>query len=420
MQDDTAIEELGTGPPGNSTWKSIFVQDLDLDAEICHIFKQAKILTVQDVLDVESGKGLLKIGGIWQKQYRDICRALREVGASPDGKEVEQPHKAVPKTPVTPLKDMSAGELSDAGTLLKSAGTRTVRDLSPDGKAMELPRREVEVAPTETRPPLFAQTIAIGTEQRVEKAGLRTVVFVDFEHWHVSLKTLYQRRPNIQTWFDDAKTRGKLLEVTFFGDFSDTGGMRDEINYIRRFTNRIIETKNTSLYSKKSFTDFIMLDVIYQKVFAFPEIEQVILFTGDGDFCSVASYLRNFCSKVVGVYCIDGAISNQLEAIADWCVRLPLDVERYAECRKAILKNLRYTEAHALSPTFRHTVRLVSEHYQMDDDLVESELRQLIEEGIVYTMPQHSRRDYGVMVNILKVNWDMVENTQQKPPIEVG
>lgn len=239
---------------------------------------------------------------------------------------------------------------------------------------------------------------------------LKTAVFVDYEHWYVALKEIHQRKPNLGAWFDDLTQRGKLLEVTFFGDFSDAGGMREEINNIRLFSNRIIETKNISLHAKKSFTDFIMLDNIYQKIISSPEIEQVILFTGDGDFCSVAAYLRHFCAKVVGVYGVDGAISSQLEATAHWCERLPFSAEPHVECRRAILRNLKYAHTHSKSATFRPTVRLVAEHYDLYEDAVEAELRLLLDEGIVYTMPERSRRDYTIMLNVLKVRWNLVED----------
>jgi len=224
---------------------------------------------------------------------------------------------------------------------------------------------------------------------------------------YFSLKNLHRRRPNLRTWFEDLKTRGRLLEVTFFGDFSESGGLKNEINNIRMYTNRIIETKNPSEYSKKDFTDFIMLDNIYQKIIASPETEQVVLFTGDGHFASVASYLRNFCSKVVGVYGVDKGISGQLEGISDWCVRIPFVNEPYMECREAILKNLKHAEDHTKSPTFNSTVQRVAEHYNLPDDAVEAELKRMIAEGVVYTVSERSRWDYTVMLNILKVNWEL-------------
>lgn len=190
-----------------------------------------------------------------------------------------------------------------------------------------------------------ANLITIESEQPITekpKHLMSTVAFVDYEHWFNSLNNLHGRRPNIQAWFHDIKKRGRLVEVTFFGDFSESKGMSKEINYIRQFTSRIIETKNTSKHLKKNFTDFIMLDNIYQKVISSPEIEQVVLFTGDGDFSSVVSYLRNFCDKVVGVYGVENALSIQLDNTSDWCERVPFKNETYMECRIAIIKNIQF------------------------------------------------------------------------------
>ena len=237
----------------------------------------------------------------------------------------------------------------------------------------------------------------------------KTVAFIDFEHWYIAIKEIHDRRPNIQAWFDDLRTRGQLLDVIFFGDFSESSGIRDELNHIRRFTNHVVETANIGHHAKASFTDFIMLDNIYQKVISSPEIEQIVLFTGDSDFCSVASYLRNFCGKTVGLYGIDNAISSQLEAISNWCIRLPFSNEPFQECRTAILKNLQYAESHTKAPTFKATVRKVSEYYDLPEDAVEAELKLMLEEGLLYTLPERSRRNYTVMLNVLHVKWEKVD-----------
>ena len=253
---------------------------------------------------------------------------------------------------------------------------------------------------------------AISEQPKAAGKLLKTAAFVDFEHWYISLREIHGRKPNIQAWFDDLRTRGQLLDVIFFGDFSENSAMRDELDHIRRFSNHVVETTNIAPHAKASFTDFIMLDNIYQKVISSPDLEQIILFTGDSDFCSVASYLRNFCGKTVGLYGIDNAISSQLEAISNWCIRLPFSTEPYQECRTAILKNLRYAESHTKSPTFRATVRKVSEHYDLPEDAVEAELKLMIEEGIVYTLPERSRRNYTVMLNVLHVKWEKISDTE--------
>lgn len=369
---------LCTGPPKT-------IDDLNIEAETRRTLKQAGICTVQDILETEGGKGLQKVGGIWQKQYRDIRDALSEYGIS-------MQTSAVPSAKLPT-------ELSPPARGIPIGGLHTNRETTAEPKEEEL---------TESPPLLEVVRPFPQRESKSATLGLRTVVFIDYEHWYIGLKRQLQRKPNIQAWFDNAKQRGRLLEVTFFGDFSDSGGMRDEISRIRLFTNRIIETGNIGNHLKKDFTDFIILDNIYQKIIASPEIEQVILFTGDGHFSSVASYLRNFCSKVVGIYAVDDALSVQLEATSDWCVKLPLDVEKYVGCREAILTNLKYAEEHAKTPTFHPTIRLVSEHYNLDEDLVESELRRMLGDGTIYTVPTRSRRDYTSMINVLKVNWNQV------------
>ena len=327
------------------------IDSLRLSREILTMLRGARIVTVGDLVRMEREQGLLRVRNLGRTHYQQIETALAELGLMLDGSPVE---RKAPEKPPQPAPVNSQG------------------------------------------PP-----------------GLKTAVFVDYEHWYVALRELHHRKPNIKLWFDDLKKRGKLLEVTFFGDFSDAGGMRDELEKIRCFTNRINETKNPSLYSKKSFTDFIMLDNIYQKVISSPELEQIILFTGDGDFCSAAAYLRNFCGKRLGIYGVDNAFSVQLEEISDWCVRIPFISEPRWECRVAILKNIQYALEHAKSPTFRPTVRLVAEHYGLPEDAVEAELRLLLNEGVRYTMPERNRRDYTMMMNVLHINQSIAGAAEQ-------
>lgn len=85
-----------------------------------------------------------------------------------------------------------------------------------------------------------------------EPEALKTMAFVDFEHWYVALQKIHSRRPNVQAWFDDLRTRGRLVDVAFFGNFSDDDGMRDELDQIRRFTNHIVETKNAPLMRRQT------------------------------------------------------------------------------------------------------------------------------------------------------------------------
>lgn len=382
VTEDIAIDE-GIDPLAGS------LNRLHLSSRTREALKNAGMRTIQDILTAEQEKRLMQVRNIGKACRKEIELALNERGISLDGSVlVVKSYSENPSTPTNKADNENP----------------PVRDRETQAAPVAEAASPVEMSPQASATISFEQYQAVAQNN---SALPKTAVFVDYEHWVFSLKELYQRKPNIDTWFSDLKKRGHLLEVTFFGDFSDDGGMKDELANIRIFSNRIIETKNPNEHHKKDFTDFIMLDNIYQKVFASPEIEQVVIFTGDGHFSSVASYLRNYCSKIVGVYGIDKAISKQLETVSDWCVRIPFVDEPCLDCRAAILKNLKYAEEHTISPTFLNTVRYVAEFYDFPEDLVTSELRLMLDEGVVQTFAERSRWDFTTMLNILKVNWEL-------------
>ena len=134
--------------------------------------------------------------------------------------------------------------------------------------------------------------------------------------------------------------RYEISDIIFFGDFSNPS-LRQEIGSIRRISNTIIDTQNTSTAFEKDFTDFIMLDHIYQKAINSPEINTFILFSGDGHFNSVCNYLITQLGKQVGVYAIRGGMSNQLKNTASWVELLPKNVDPDLAVYRLILGNLR-------------------------------------------------------------------------------
>ena len=73
----------------------------------------------------------------------------------------------------------------------------------------------------------------------------RAVAFVDFEHWYISLDKLYHIRPDIKGFRDELSDRYDIVDIAFFGDFSNPS-LRAEIFNIRQVSNTIIETQNSS------------------------------------------------------------------------------------------------------------------------------------------------------------------------------
>ena len=92
------------------------------------------------------------------------------------------------------------------------------------------------------------------------------MAFVDYESWYISLLKNFGLKPDIKAWFEDLSTRVYLTEAVFFADFSHKS-LADEIRRIRPYSNKIIDTRSPNGV-EKDYTDFIILDNIYQKALA--------------------------------------------------------------------------------------------------------------------------------------------------------
>jgi uncharacterized LabA/DUF88 family protein len=150
----------------------------------------------------------------------------------------------------------------------------------------------------------------------------RAVAFVDYEHWYISMDNLYHQKPDLKGWRDELARKYELTEIVFFADFSNPS-LREEISRIREITNVIIETQNASPHFQKDFTDFIMLDHIYQKAISSGDIDVFIIFTGDGHFSSAVSFLRTRIGKPVVVYAVRDCCSGQLKGTATETIEIP-------------------------------------------------------------------------------------------------
>ena len=236
----------------------------------------------------------------------------------------------------------------------------------------------------------------------------RAVAFVDFEHWYISLDRMHHTRPDIKAWRDELSAKFEMTEIIFFADFSNPA-LRLEIPKIRAITNYIIETQNTSSNFKKDFTDFIMLDHIYQKAMNSRDIDTFILFSGDGHFNSVVNYLVTQLGKTVGIYGIKDAMSNQLRATASWVVLLPKEDDPKLQAYRMVLKNLKYlfdnaTEKKKARPTFWATAEAVSRINHVPKQEITDALRSMLEKGYIYQTEEKINNSKSVKV--IHVDWE--------------
>ena len=213
----------------------------------------------------------------------------------------------------------------------------------------------------------------------------KAIAFVDYEHWFIALDNLHHIRPDIKAWRDELAEKYELQEIIFFADFSNPS-LRSEIPRIREVSNYIIETQNTSSNHKKDFTDFIMLDHIYQKAVGSSDVGVFIVFSGDGHFNSVCNYLISQLRKEVGVYAVRGAMSNQLRNTASWVSLLPKNEDPRLSHYRLILENLKLiqdSKDKKRYPTFWATVEAVSRQNRLKRSEVTDALRSLMEKGCV-------------------------------------
>ena len=240
--------------------------------------------------------------------------------------------------------------------------------------------------------------------KKTEKQGKkpRAAAFVDFEHWAISLHKNYAMKPDIRAWYKELSQNYDLVDVYFFGDFSNTY-LRAEIPKIREITTGIIETQNTSAHHKKDFTDFIMLDHIYQRSFQ-DDLDAFILFTGDGHFSSVVSYLTNKRRKTVEIFGISGAISGTLKNTATKVTALPTKEALALSRERLILHTLKkiYDQQSNPRPTYLKTIQVVAEENGISKDEIQKAMDSLVEKDYVYQTKRYFRG--GNFAKILALN----------------
>jgi uncharacterized LabA/DUF88 family protein len=238
----------------------------------------------------------------------------------------------------------------------------------------------------------------------------RAVIAVDFEHWYISLERQYAIKPDIKAWHEELCREYEVEEVAFFGDFSNYG-LRGELDKIRNVTNMVINTQNSSEHYEKDFTDFIMLDYIYQKAMTNKKTDTFIIFTGDGHFSSVVRFIKNVCRKKVGIYGIKNAISYQLKEYASWYREIPGDASAFNPVYTMIANHMSYLMVHrenAESYTAKSIVEKVAEKNNVRKKPLSLAIEQMVKDGYLYSSSTQKDKNGKKLVS-LKANWTKLE-----------
>lgn len=242
----------------------------------------------------------------------------------------------------------------------------------------------------------------------------RAIAFVDYEHWYISLDRMYESaRPDIKGWYSDLSKDFDVRAIYFFADFSNPS-IRQEIPRIREVSSLVIETQNASSHHKKDYTDFIMLDHIYQQAMEADGIETFIIFSGDGHFSSAASFLSVKLGKTVGVYGVKNALSNQLRNSATWAKEISGRSERKTELFRMILTNIKAVSDSSKSKkgprlTRGKTVSNVARFNRTSAKDVDRALSDLISAGYINEIKEKQGEK---TVPVLNINWDKIKSAR--------
>lgn len=237
----------------------------------------------------------------------------------------------------------------------------------------------------------------------------KAVVFVDYEHWFYSLGNLHSQKPNVREWRDELLKQFDIDEMYFFADFNDPA-LLGEVLGIREVTNFIIETGTVS--KTKDFTDFIMLDHIYQTAMSRDDIDAYVIFSGDGHFASVVRFLTSKKKKRVVIYGVRDAVSMQLKNSEATVAELPAMDESLRGYYYSILESLSELEKRKLGRrhyvTHKATAEAVAERYSLPRDKVSSAISMMMSEGYV---EQRTEKVKGKDLKVIRVNWKKAKDS---------
>jgi len=260
------------------------------------------------------------------------------------------------------------------------------------------------------------ETVA-GTNNKTAAVKPTAAVFVDFEHWYISMEKLHHTKPNIKAWYNALEEQYEVREVVFFADFSHSG-IRSELAKIRSVTNMVIDSQNPSLHYKKDFTDFIMLDYIYQKALLKDDSDVYILFTGDGHFSSVVRFLITKCHKTVGLFGVRDAISSQLREDVSWYIEMPDSTSTLSRLYPAVIDAYEQTQPsvrRGIEGT-RELVSLTAKATGEREDLIAKAITEMMRLHYLYEMDESK----GIGQKTVHMNWErLVLDGLWKPEPEI-
>ncbi len=141
-------------------------------------------------------------------------------------------------------------------------------------------------------------------------------LFIDFENIRYGLKNNYGREPDPQMLMAKARKYGPVALASAYADFTE------HPDYFRRklevagISPRDVARRSPDV-AHKSSSDMAMLMDVIDCLLDHPNVNTLVLMTGDSDFIRVVARARNRFGKKVVIAGVPGSVSNDLITAAD-------------------------------------------------------------------------------------------------------
>lgn len=247
----------------------------------------------------------------------------------------------------------------------------------------------------------------LSKKKKLSEKKKQTVVFVNYEHWLYSLQKLYHLKPDLESWRESLMDDTEIKDIYFFADFS-VPYMEKEKERVQKITVGVIDTQDAALFHKRSMTDIIMVNHIYQYLLEHPEVQKYIIFSGNGQLQFVVEYLRYRQNKKIILYGVKDAISVWLRGSVDEVIEIPAKKETVIGIYPLIVENLIAISGKKNSiATFMGMTRAVAKRHGLSEDLVHAALAEMLTKGLLYKSERQVTKEKSI--NIIEPDWAALE-----------
>lgn len=141
-------------------------------------------------------------------------------------------------------------------------------------------------------------------------------LFIDFENIRYGLKNIYAREPDPQMLMLKARKYGPVSQAYAYADFTEHPDFFRRKLEVAGISPRDIPRRSPDV-AHKSSSDMAMLMDIIDCLLDRPNVNTLVLMTGDSDFIRVVARARHRFSKRVIISGVPGSVSKDLIDSAD-------------------------------------------------------------------------------------------------------